>query len=77
MVEWRYISMHSEPRHSMDNCSASRTDCFVPGDTTPGTHWTGKWVGLRTVLDVVEKIYKSYLSQESNLDASVVVQSVA
>jgi hypothetical protein len=34
--------------------SASRPGCFTPGGKSPGTHWTGGWVGPRTGLDDVE-----------------------
>jgi hypothetical protein len=29
---------------------------FTPGETAPGTHWTGGWVDARAGLDDVEKI---------------------
>jgi hypothetical protein len=34
---------------------ASRFGRFTPGESAPGTHWTGGWVGPRTGLDDVEK----------------------
>jgi hypothetical protein len=35
--------------------STSRPGRFTHGDRTPGTHWTGGWVDLRTGLDALEK----------------------
>jgi hypothetical protein len=35
--------------------SASRPGRFNPGETAPGTHWIGGWVGPRTGLDDVER----------------------
>jgi hypothetical protein len=35
--------------------SASRPCRFIPGETAPGTHWIGGWVGPRAGLDYVEK----------------------
>jgi hypothetical protein len=35
--------------------SASRPCRFSSGETAPGTHWIGDWVGPRTGLDDVEK----------------------
>jgi hypothetical protein len=35
--------------------SASRPGRFTPGETAPGTHWIGGWVGPRTSLDDVKK----------------------
>jgi hypothetical protein len=34
--------------------SASRPGRFPPGETAPGTNWTGVWVGPRAGLDNVE-----------------------
>jgi hypothetical protein len=31
--------------------SASRPGRFIPGERTPGTHWTGGWVGPIAGLD--------------------------
>jgi hypothetical protein len=28
---------------------------FIPRERAPGTHWTGGWVGPRTVLDGMER----------------------
>jgi hypothetical protein len=28
---------------------------FTPGERTPGTHWTGGWVGPRAVLDTEDR----------------------
>jgi hypothetical protein len=30
--------------------SASRPDCFTPGEGAPGTHWIGVWVDLRATV---------------------------
>jgi hypothetical protein len=35
--------------------SASRPGRFTPGEKAPGTHWIGRWVGLRAGLDYMEK----------------------
>jgi hypothetical protein len=35
--------------------SASHPVRFNPGESAPGTHWIGGWVGPRTGLDHVEK----------------------
>jgi hypothetical protein len=36
--------------------SASRPGrAFTPGERTPGTHWTGGWVGLRAGLDAEDR----------------------
>jgi hypothetical protein len=44
---------------------------FNPGETDPGTYWTGRWLGPRIGMDVMEKrkLCSSYC--ESNLDYSV------
>jgi hypothetical protein len=31
--------------------SVTPLTCFTPGERTPGTHWTGGWVGPRAGLD--------------------------
>jgi hypothetical protein len=43
---------HSWPRHQI-RCVVSVTPrpLFTPGERTPGTHWTGSWVGPRAGLD--------------------------
>jgi hypothetical protein len=38
-----------------DEWSASRPRHINPGETAPGTHWIGGWVGPRAGLDDVEK----------------------
>jgi hypothetical protein len=38
-----------------DEWSASRPCRFTPGEKAPGTHWIGRWVGLRVGPDDVEK----------------------
>jgi hypothetical protein len=35
--------------------SASRPTRFTPGERAPGTHWVGRWVGSKAVLDAVEE----------------------
>jgi hypothetical protein len=35
--------------------SDSRPDRFTPGESAPGTHWIGGWVGARAGLEDVEK----------------------
>jgi hypothetical protein len=35
--------------------SASRPGRFTPRERAPDTHWIGRWVGPRTVLDTVVK----------------------
>jgi hypothetical protein len=35
--------------------SASLACCFTLGESAPGTHWMGSWVGLRAGLDAVRK----------------------
>jgi hypothetical protein len=35
--------------------SASRPDCFTPGERALGTHWIGDWVDPKVGLDDVEK----------------------
>jgi hypothetical protein len=34
---------------------ASCTGCFTSRVRAPGTHWTGGWVGLKAILDMVVK----------------------
>jgi len=38
-----------------DECSASRSGRFIPGEGTPSTHCIGDRLGHRTGLDVVAK----------------------
>jgi hypothetical protein len=38
-----------------DEWSASRPSRFTPGESAPGAHWIGGWVGPRVSLDNVEK----------------------
>jgi hypothetical protein len=45
---------------------------FRPGERTPGTHCTGRWVGPRTGLDTEATIKLFRLCQGSNLDRPVV-----
>jgi len=44
--------------------SASRSCRFTPGETAPGTHWLGGWVGLRAGLD--KKL--TYTQSKEDLD---------
>jgi hypothetical protein len=37
--------------------SASRSGRSTSGETAPGIHWVGGWVGLRAGLDDMEKRY--------------------
>jgi hypothetical protein len=39
----------------MDVWSASSPDRFISEERAPGTNWIGDWVGLRAVIDAVEK----------------------
>jgi hypothetical protein len=48
---------------------ASLSSRFTPGDRTPGTHWIGGWVGLRTGVDDVDR--------DSNSDPSAVLSVVS
>jgi hypothetical protein len=58
-MPWRHLG---ERRHSSYSLSISALDggewsasrpgrAFTPGERTPGTHWTGDWVGPRAGLD--------------------------
>jgi hypothetical protein len=49
---------------------------FTPRERTPGTHWTGGWVGSGAGLDSETRGKVLCLCQGSNLDRPV-VQSVA
>jgi hypothetical protein len=42
---------------------------FTTGEKTPGTHWTGRWVGPRAGLDteVRGKILSDYIDREINI----------
>jgi hypothetical protein len=44
--------------------SVSRSGSFTPGETDPGAHCIGGWVGPRAALDVVDKRKISYLCHE-------------
>jgi hypothetical protein len=46
--------------------SASRSDRFIGGERTLGTHWIGGWVGLGTGLDDVEKGNRTNLLKSSS-----------
>jgi hypothetical protein len=44
-----------------DEWSASRPGrAFTPGEGTPGTHWTGGWMGPRAGLDTEARGKKSF-----------------
>jgi hypothetical protein len=45
---------------------------FTPGERTPGTHWTGGWVGPRAGLDIEDGGKILCLCRESNPDSPVV-----
>jgi hypothetical protein len=54
--EWRYNSTHSlTSALGGGGWSASRPGRLTLRGRDPGTHWTGGWVGPRTVLDAVGK----------------------
>jgi hypothetical protein len=59
---------HSHPRW----VSVTPRPRFTPGDRTPGTHWTGGWVGPRAGLDTPARGKILYLCRGSNLDRLVV-----
>jgi hypothetical protein len=40
--------IHPRPRHCV---CVGEWSALRPGERTPGTHWTGGWVGLRAGLD--------------------------
>jgi len=44
--------------------SISRPDRFIPGETDPGTHWRGGWVGLRDGLDAVAKRKDPFIAHD-------------
>jgi hypothetical protein len=48
--------------------SASYPGSYTPGERTPGTHWTGGWVGPRAGLDTVSKRKIPSSRRESNTD---------
>jgi hypothetical protein len=50
--------------------SASCLFHFTPGETAPGTHCIGSWVGQSAALDIMEK-RKILSCGESNPDSSV------
>jgi hypothetical protein len=53
--------------------SASRPGrAFTPGEWTPGTHWTGGWVGPRAGLDTEVRGKIFCPRRESNPDRPVV-----
>jgi hypothetical protein len=36
-------------------CSTSHSGRFISGERVHGTHWIGSWVGLRAILDSMDK----------------------
>jgi hypothetical protein len=49
---------HSRSRHQMGVSGQHHTPAApCPGERTPGTHWTGGWVGLRAGLDTEAEFY--------------------
>jgi hypothetical protein len=54
MGEWMYRSMLTSALVG-GVWSASHPGHFTLGETAPGTHWIGGWVGRRAGLDDVEK----------------------
>jgi hypothetical protein len=75
--EWRHTSKHCFTT-ALDGgeWSASHHGRFTPRETAPGNHWTGDWVGPRTVLDAVVKRKISSPRQEST-PRTPIVQPVA
>jgi hypothetical protein len=51
--------------------SASRPGRFTPGETAPGTHCIGGWVGPSAGLDVIEKRKTSCPYREPSPDTPV------
>jgi len=52
------VQLHAFLTSALDSgeWSASRAGYFTPAPVrSPGTHWIGGWVGLRTILDAVAK----------------------
>jgi hypothetical protein len=45
---------------------------FTPKERAPGTHWIGRWVGSRAVLDAVVKRKIPSLRRESNTRTPIV-----
>jgi hypothetical protein len=45
---------------------------FIPGQTTPGSHWTAGWVGPRADLDTEDREKSFCLCWGSNLDRLIV-----
>jgi hypothetical protein len=55
---------HSLPRHLMGVVSVTPRPPFTPGERTPGTHFTGGWVGPRADTEVRGKILLPLLGIE-------------
>jgi hypothetical protein len=71
--EWRYSSTHSLTS-TLDGgeWSYSRPGHFTPRERASGTHWIGRWVGPRAVLDAVVKRKSPSPSRESNTRTPIV-----
>jgi hypothetical protein len=46
--------------------SVTPRPCFYPQETTPGTHWTGGWVGPRAGLDTEDRGKILFPCRETN-----------
>jgi hypothetical protein len=55
--------------------SASRPDCFTPGERAPITHWITGWVGPGAGLDDVEK--RKFLTLPGHELDSLLVQPLS
>jgi hypothetical protein len=72
-AHWRYSSTHSLTS-ALDGgkWSDSRPGRFAPREGAPGTHWIGRWVSPRAVLDTVVKRKIPSPLRESNTRTSIV-----
>jgi hypothetical protein len=70
--EWRYSSTFLTSALDGGEWSASRPSHFTPRERTPGTHWTGSWVGPRASLDTVSKRKIPSPHRESNPNHPIV-----
>jgi len=61
------IQLHAFLTSALDGgeWSASRPGHFTPGETAPGTHWLGGWVGP-TVDLLTQSLYCSYVGALNN-----------
>jgi hypothetical protein len=65
---------HSRPRHQMGVSGQRHAPAeLYPGERTPGTHWTGGWVGPTEPVWTQSQEEKSFASA---VDRTPVVQSV-